>query len=83
MARNSRVRMNPAGSRALLRSPEVVEELERRAMRIADAAGEGMDIDIEIGPERARVSVRTATRDAVLAEHENRALTHALDAGRN
>ena len=77
-----RVRLNRKGVRELLRSREVLSDLERRANAIAAAAGEGMEVDSEIGRNRARASVRTATREAVLAEAQQRALTRALDAGR-
>lgn len=77
-----RVRLNRKGVRELLQSREVLSDLERRANAIAAAAGEGMEVDSEIGRNRARASVRTATREAVLAEAQQRALTRALDAGR-
>jgi len=77
-----RVRLNRKGVRELLRSREVLSDLERRANAIAAAAGEGMEVDSEVGRNRARASVRTATREAVLAEAQQRALTRALDAGR-
>lgn len=77
-----KVRINRKGVRELLRSREVLSDLERRANAIAAAAGEGMEVDSEIGRNRARASVRTATREAVLAEAQQRALTRALDAGR-
>ncbi len=77
-----KVRINRKGVRELLRSREVLSDLERRANAIAAAAGEGMEVDSEVGRNRARASVRTATREAVLAETQQRALTRALDAGR-
>lgn len=77
-----KVRLNRKGVRELLRSREVLSDLERRANAIAAAAGEGMEVDSEVGRNRARASVRTATREAVLAEAQQRALTRALDAGR-
>jgi len=77
-----KVRINRKGVRELLRSREVLSDLERRANAIAAAAGEGMEVDSEVGRNRARASVRTATREAVLAEAQQRALTRALDAGR-
>lgn len=77
-----RVRLNRKGVRQLLRSQDVLDDLERRADAIADAAGEGMEVDSEVGRSRARASVRTATSEAVRAELQDRALTRALDAGR-
>lgn len=78
----ARVKLNRKGVRELLQSSEVQADLERRANAIAAAAGEGMEVDSGVGRTRARASVRTATREAVLAETQNRALTRALDAGR-
>jgi hypothetical protein len=77
-----RVVLNSDGVREVLRSPGVLAELTARAKRIAAAAGPGMEVDTEVGQNRARASVRTATLDAIKAEAEDRALTRALDAGR-
>lgn len=77
------IKLNQAAIAQLLRSPEVLEELTRRAIRIAVAAGPGMEVDEELGPHRARASVRTATFEAMRAEAKGRALTKALDAGRD
>ena len=77
-----RVRMNPKGARAILRSPEVLAELRRRADRVATVAGDGMEADGGVGPRRARASVRTATIQARRREAKSKALTRALDAGR-
>jgi hypothetical protein len=76
------VKINHNGVRELLRSPEVLADLERRARAIAAAAGPGMVVDSEIGPNRARASVRTGTFAARHAEATRRALSRALDAGR-
>lgn len=57
-------------------------DLERRARAIAANAGEGMEVDIEVGANRARASVRTTTIRAMRAEATQRALTRAIDAGR-
>ena len=78
----AKVKVDSGAVRRLLQSPEVRADLERRAHAIAAAAGPGMEVDSEVGPTRARASVRTATRDAVLAEAKDRALTRAIDAGR-
>lgn len=77
-----RIEVNSAGIQALLKSAEVQADLQARALRIAAAAGEGMEAGSRIGKTRARASVITATRKAQLAEANNRALTKALDAGR-
>lgn len=79
-----RVKINSKGARALLRSEKVRANLDRRARRIAEAAGGEPDFEYEsrIGSNRARASVRTATHEGRKAEAERRALTRALDAGR-
>jgi hypothetical protein len=77
-----RVVLNSPGVRALLRSDQVLADLERRAATIAAAAGEGMVASSTIGRNRARASVTTDSTEARLAEATDHALTHALDAGR-
>jgi hypothetical protein len=71
-----------AGIAKLLKSPEVVRDLERRTARIAAAAGKGFEASVEVGAHRARGSVITATREAREAEATHHALLRALDAGR-
>lgn len=78
-----RVKVNRAAIRALLKSPEVADDLDRRARRIASAAGTGFEVDSRIGSNRARSSVRTETFEARRAEATGRSLTRAIDAGRN
>ena len=63
------------------KSPGVVADLDRRARRIAQAAGPGMEVTSRIGRTRARSSVFTATPEARRAEATNRALTRALHRG--
>lgn len=82
MATKVRLEMNSAGFRALLRSPQVLADVDRRAQAIADRAGPGMEATSRVGPNRARASVRTATAEAKRAEATDKALTRALDAGR-
>lgn len=82
MATGPKVKLNSQGVRALLRSTEVRNDLERRARRIAAAAGDGMEAESSIGRNRARASVWTATIEAMRAEADEMALTRALDAGR-
>lgn len=77
-----KIKVNKQAVRQLLRSNEVLAELERRATNIAVAAGPGMEVDSELGKTRARASVRTATPEAVRAEAKHRALTQAIDAAR-
>lgn len=77
-----KIKMNPSGSQAVLRSPGVIADLERRAANIADAAGPGHSVDSQDGPHRSRAAVITRTEEAKAAEAKDRNLTRAFDAGR-
>jgi hypothetical protein len=66
----------------LLESPEVRADLKRRTDRIAAAAGQGFEASVEVGRNRARGSVITATPEARSAEARDHVLLRALDAGR-
>lgn len=77
-----RVVLNRKNVRELLRSEAVRRDLERRAQNIAAAAGPGHIVDSQIGRNRARAAVITATFDAMRAEARDRNLTRAIDAGR-
>lgn len=81
MPKKVKIVINQAGVRALLRSPEVANDLLRRANRIANSAGDGFVVDGQIGPKRARASVRTTDYKSMKAEAKDRALTRALDSG--
>jgi hypothetical protein len=85
MVKKIRVKMNSKGARAILRSAEVQADTERRGRAIAAAAGGEPDFEVEtqVGANRVRTSVRTATQKAREAEANQRALTRALDAGRS
>jgi len=74
--------LNHQGVRDLLRSEEVRADLERRAVAIAAAAGEGFEVETYRGANRYRAEVRTATEPARRAEATGRILTRAIDAGR-
>jgi hypothetical protein len=82
------VTLNRKGVRQLLRSSEVLDDLGRRAEAIEEAAnaaaGEpgAFEWDAEVGSNRARASVRTASREGMIAEAKDRALTRSIDAGR-
>lgn len=77
-----KLKVNSRAIAAILKSPAVQRDLKQRAERIAAAAGPGMVADVEVGPNRARASVVTATQSARRREAVDRALTRALDAGR-
>lgn len=82
MAR-TRIVLNREAVREILQSSAVHADLVERATAIARAAGPGMEVDSGDTPQRARASVRTATHAAVVAEAKDRALTRAIDAGRD
>lgn len=85
MAKNVTIVLNRAGVGQLLKSPGVQADLLRRAEAIAAAAGANggeFVADSRIGATRARAIVFTADNAAERAEATDRALTHAIDAGR-
>ena len=77
-----RIVLNRRGVRELLRSPEVLADLERRARNIASTAGPGHEVDSQTGRNRARASVRTDTINAMRDEATDRRLTRSIDSGR-
>jgi len=74
----TRVVVNSAGVRDILRSKEVMHELESIGKRIAAAAGKGYEVQTYVGKNRDRVTVRTATDDARLIEATKHNLLRAL-----
>lgn len=86
MASKVRIEMHPHAVGQVLRGEggdnRLLEELERRANAMANAAGDGMDVDVRVGRTRARASVRTGTPEAMRAEARDKTLTRAIDAGR-
>lgn len=77
-----RIVLNKPAVRALLRSLEIVADLQARGERIAASAGDGFEAEAFTGKNRGRVTVTTTTFDAILAESNDHVLTSALDAGR-
>jgi hypothetical protein len=78
----TQVKINRRAVAHLLKSPEVLADVRKRANRIAAAAGPGHEVDARIGRTRARASVVTATTEARRGEANRRTLTRALGAGR-
>lgn len=76
------IEINHEGIAALLREEGVRQDLDRRAKRIAAAAGPGMESSSVIGRRRALAMVWTETPSAMRAEATSRKLTRAVDAGR-
>lgn len=77
-----KIKVNPAEVGKLLKSPEVQRDLGRRVRNIAQAAGPGFLASVVVGRNRVHASVITSTQQARMAEARNRALTKALDRGR-
>lgn len=77
-----RIVLNRGAVRSLLRSQEMQADLEKRGARIAAAAGPGHEVESTVGRNRARVTVRTVTDDAAIAEQVHQTLTEAIQAGR-
>lgn len=77
-----RVRVNSKAARELLKSLEVQADLRRRTRSMAASAGEGVFSEVQVGRNRARGRVWTATTEARVREATDRALTRSLDAGR-
>lgn len=79
---NVRVVLNRRGVRDLLRSDEVLYDLERRANAVAAAAGPGHRVETTVGRNRARAAVITDDFAAAYSEATSRNLTAAVDAAR-
>lgn len=86
MAGTVRIELDSAGIADLLVGPEVAADMKRRADNVADAAGDGFEVtEFEGkygGSPRAMASVKAKTREAKVAEATGKALTRAIDAGR-
>lgn len=81
---SAEIKFHDAGFVELLNCSGVIDELDKIAQRIADAAGDGMTVDpAKSGKVRARAGVFTETTQAKVAEATDRALTKAIEAGRS
>lgn len=88
MAKNVRVKMNSAGAKALMNSPEIQADLLKRANRIK-AAADGMasgkyEADVQPGKVRAHAMVKTPNGDfrTMASQRKHNTLLKSLDAGR-
>ncbi len=83
-----RIELHIEAFNALRNSPEVVGDLERRALAIAEAAANGspagaeFDVNNVSNATRGRIRIVTANRQARQGEADDAALTRAIDAGR-
>ncbi|MDO5676509.1 MAG: hypothetical protein Q4G35_03260 [Propionibacteriaceae bacterium] len=73
-----RVEFNSAGFRAVLRSSGALGLTASMARKIAGRAGDGFEARSSMGNNRARSVVIATTREAMVAEAEDKALTRAL-----
>jgi hypothetical protein len=77
-----KVELHNKGFRELLHDPKLMARMKQSAEAIADAAGDGFEVEEDSDATRARFRVWSATQAARLAEANNAALTRAIDAGR-
>lgn len=73
-----KVKINQAAARALLRSPEVQDYLEKKAQQMAAEAGRGYEGWSEAGPNRARAQVETVSEGAEKDNARNNTLLRVL-----
>lgn len=78
----TKIEFNSAAFAALLQSPPVRADIERRANAIAQAAGEGVGVRVTTGRTRVRATVMTETYEARAREATDKTLTSAIGAGR-
>lgn len=77
-----KVKMNPAGAQALLKSAEVQGDMLRRAQAVAAGAGEGFSADVIVGRTRARAQAKADNFEARLRNQRENTLLKNLDRGR-
>lgn len=74
----TKIVLNSAGVRALLKSPEMQSFLSERAQAISDRAGDGYETDVFVGKTRANASVFASDAKAAKDNLENNTLLKAL-----
>jgi hypothetical protein len=78
-----RLKFNLKGFRELRTDPKVVQDLEARARRVAQAAGDGVEVlPVQQARNRAHVLVAPVTGDAERRVAKDNSLIRALEAGR-
>lgn len=84
MATSIGVQINRKAVGDILKSPEVRDDLAKRAARVEEAAGADDFVAVSFdGKDRAQALVRTKTYEGRRKEATDRTLTRALDAGRD
>lgn len=76
------VKLNNKGFRELRTSAKVQAEIQRRAERVADAAGDGFEVDNPGTHNRARRTVIPKSAEAGARSADPTVLLRALNAGR-
>lgn len=74
----TRIELNSAGVRELLRSPEMLEICREHAAATLAGCGKGYEMDTHTGKNRVNAMVRAATRAAVRDNAQNNTLLKAL-----
>lgn len=82
MAKRPKVKMNTRTAKAILKGDKVRADIQRRVDNIARVAGDGFEASVIHGRTRILGRVHAVTPQAMIAEATDRALTRALDAGR-
>lgn len=78
MANNVKVKLNKAGVRAMLRSPEMLAICEKHASDIARRCGEGYETDSFVGRNRVNAMVSANTYEAKRDNAENNTILKAV-----
>lgn len=79
---NVRIVVHRPAVGAILKGQPMQRVLARKAEAIKAEAGDGHVTSVEVGANRARATVITATVDAMKAEAHDANLTSSIDAGR-
>jgi len=78
MANNVKVKLNKAGVRAMLRSPEMLAICEKHASDIVRRCGEGYETDSFVGRNRVNAMVSASTYEAKRDNAENNTILKAV-----
>lgn len=70
--------LNRAGVAELMKSPEMVALLKETAKTIQNRAGEGYEVSVFTGKNRANISIKTKSRKAIRDNNKNNTLLKAL-----
>lgn len=73
-----RIKLNSAGVRELLKSPEIRKVVETEAAKKAQQAGEGYSSEVHVGQKRLYANVFPATRKAARDNFENNTLEKVI-----